>query len=132
MQALQSPYIYTLDTPGLPCYAVPMSQSHRTPVLTPARTGAQGNNPNRAKGRVGRMTPPARLTDGVRHPVRVTWAHGRYSAERTLGTLPRVKTRRAQWTAERILALAIRAENEGRALLANELLACAERVEARL
>lgn len=116
------------------------------PVLSPARTGARSNNPNAAKGRASsasRRKP--RLSDGKRHPVTVTFAAPatlRRKARRgealtvrptvatRAGTLPRTRAARRPWTAERVFALAVRAESVGHARKAERLFALALDLES--
>ncbi len=108
-------------------------------VLNPARSGARANNPNAGKARASsasRRKP--RLTDGVRHPVTVTFAAPatlkrkarrgealsvRATVATRAGTLPRVRAKRRPWTADRVLALAMRAEAVGHHRKAERLFA---------
>lgn len=86
---------------------LPIGRGGRDDDTSPRR------NPNRGKARAARMTPPPRLSDGVRHPVTVYIRATPRHTPAPLGRLPRVKASRRPWTAERVLLLAERAERAG-------------------
>lgn len=118
---------------------------HTTPILNPARSGARSNNPNagkRSASSASRRVP--RLSDRVRHPVTVTFADPatlrrkarrgesltvRATVATRAGTLPRTRSARRPWTADRVLALAARAEAVGHARKAERLMALALEME---